>query len=121
MTGSLSKRTVLRTGYGAMILVLVLSAVEAYRIQLSVSEQHLGIYRHYVEQDAALATLRRNLWQAGTDIRDFFIRTTPQQAAALRVQLHASKRTMRLISFCGPPTSSHGSHTLYEWPIFDLL
>ena len=89
MTGPLSKRTVLRTGYGAMILVLVLSAVEAYRIQLSVSEQHLGIYRHYVEQDAALATLRRNLWQAGTDIRDFFIRTTPQQAAALRVQLHA--------------------------------
>src|SRR4051812_39750847 len=34
-----SKRTALRTGYGAVIAVLVLSAVEAYRIQVSVSQQ----------------------------------------------------------------------------------
>ena len=72
-----------------MIAVLVLSAFEAYRIQVSVSEQHLGIYRHFVEQDAELATLRRNLWQAGSDIRDFFIQSTPQQAASLRSQLEA--------------------------------
>jgi signal transduction histidine kinase len=71
--------------------VLVLSAVEAYRIQVSVSEQHVEIYRHYVEQDDALATLRRNLWQAGTDVRDFFIQTTPQQAEVLREQLDALK------------------------------
>ena len=32
-----------------------------------------------------------------------------------------SKRTTMLTSFWDPPTSSHGSHTLYEWPIFDLL
>lgn len=89
MTGPLSKRAVLRTGYGAMIAVLVFSAFEAYRIQVSVSEQHLGIYRHFVEQDAELATLRRNLWQAGSDIRDFFIQNTPQQAGALRSQLQA--------------------------------
>ena len=38
-----SKRTVLRAGYGAVIAVLVLSTVEAYRIQVSVSRQHLEI------------------------------------------------------------------------------
>ncbi len=81
----------LRTGYGAVIVLLVLSAVEAYRIQVSVSQQHLDIYRHYVEQEAALAALRRNLWQAGTDVRDFFIQTTPEQAAILRSQVQALK------------------------------
>jgi signal transduction histidine kinase len=88
---ALSKRAVLRTGYGAVIVLLVLSAVEAYRIQVSVSQQHLDIYRHYVEQEAALAALRRNLWQAGTDVRDFFIQTTPEQAAILRSQVQALK------------------------------
>ena len=84
-----SKRAVLRTGYGAVIGVLILSAVEAYRIQTSVSEQHLGIYRRFIEQDGYLATLRRNLWLSGSDVRDFFINTTPTQATQLRSQLQA--------------------------------
>jgi signal transduction histidine kinase len=92
MTQGLSKRAVLRAGYGAVIAVLVLSAVEAYRIQASVSRQHLEIYRHYVDQDAVLATLRRNLWLAGNDVRDFFISTTPAQAETLKSQLAALKR-----------------------------
>jgi signal transduction histidine kinase len=82
-----SKRAALRAGYGAVIAVLVLSAAEAYRIQVSVSRQHLESYRHYVEQDEALATLRRNLWLAGNYVRDFFIDATPAQAGVLRAQL----------------------------------
>jgi signal transduction histidine kinase len=83
----LSKRAVLRAGYGAVIAVLVLSAVEAYRIQASASQQQLQIYRSYVDQEGTLSILRRNLWLAGNDIRDFFISTTPQQAAMLRSQI----------------------------------
>ena len=86
MTGALSKRAVLRIGYGAVIGILVFAAVEAYRIQSTVSEQSVEIYRHYVDQDTAVATLRRNLWLTGTYIRDFFIQTTPQQAAILEEQ-----------------------------------
>jgi len=77
----------LRAGYAAVIAVLVFAAVEAYRIQSSVSVQHLEIYRHYVEQDATVAILRRNLWLAGTYVRDFFIQTTPEQGRQLREQL----------------------------------
>ncbi len=83
---------VLRAGYGAVIAVLVLSAGEAYRIQASLSRQHFSIYRHYVDQDAALSILRRNLWQAGNDVRDFFIQTTPEQAAVLESQLALLKK-----------------------------
>jgi signal transduction histidine kinase len=87
----LSQRAVLRTGYGAVIAVLVLSAFEAYRIQNSISEQTLVIYRHYVDQDKALRVLRFNMWQAGNYIRDFFIVSTPEQAAILRTQLRDLK------------------------------
>jgi signal transduction histidine kinase len=85
--GALSRRAVLRAGYAAILAVLVFAAVEAYRIQSSVSEQHLEIYRRYVDQDANVAILRRNLWLANLYVRDFFIQTTPEQAAALAAQL----------------------------------
>lgn len=89
MFGKLGKRSVLRVGYAAVIGVLVFSAAEAYRIQLSVSQQHLEIYRHYVDEEDALTTLRRNVWLAGNYVRDFFIRTTPEQGQMLRSQLSA--------------------------------
>jgi signal transduction histidine kinase len=88
----LSKRAVLRAGYAAVIAVLVLSAGEAYRIQASASEQQLQIYRSYVDQEGTLSILRRNLWLAGNDIRDFFISTTPQQAAILQSQLDGLRK-----------------------------
>jgi signal transduction histidine kinase len=123
---ALSKRAVLRAGYGAVIALLVLSAVEAYRIQMSVSEQHLGVYRHYVEQDAALATLRRNLWLAGTEVRDFFIQTTPRQAEILHQQLEACKAEDRVALDrlaqlgVGPDVVSKLRHSLDEfWAVVE--
>jgi signal transduction histidine kinase len=83
---------VLRTGYASVLAVLVFAAVEAYRIQSSISEQHIEIYRHYVEQDQEVATLRRNLWLANIYVRDFFIHSTPEQAAELQSQLESLKR-----------------------------
>jgi signal transduction histidine kinase len=90
-----SKRTALRAGYGAVIAVLVLSAVEAYRIQIGVSQRHLEIYRHFVEQDDALAVLRRNLWLAGNYVRDFFIDTTAERDRILAGQLEGLKQENR--------------------------
>jgi signal transduction histidine kinase len=86
-----SKRTVLRAGFGAVLAVLVLSAGEAYRIQSGIAREHLEIYRSYVEQERILAVLRRNLWLAGNYVRDFFIKTTPEQAAILDDQLRSLK------------------------------
>ena len=85
--GTLGRRSVLRAGYAAVIGVLILSAVEAYRIQVNVSQQHIDIFYRYVDQEEALTTLRRNLWLAGNYVRDFFIHPTPTQAAELASQL----------------------------------
>ncbi|PWU12139.1 MAG: hypothetical protein C5B51_01280 [Terriglobia bacterium] len=84
---TLGRRPVLRAGYAVVIGVLVLSVVEAYRIQVSLSGQHEEIYRRYVDEEEHINTLRRNLWQAGNFVRDFFIRSTPEQAQTLRSQL----------------------------------
>ena len=92
MFKKLGKRSVLRAGYAAVLGVLVFSAFEAYRIQSSVSQQHLEIYRRYVDEEDALRTLRRNLWLAGNYVRDFFIRSTPEQGEILRSQLNALKK-----------------------------
>lgn len=67
------------------------STFEAYRIQVNVSQQHLEIYRRYVEEDAALRALRTNVWLAGNFVRDFFILNTPEQAGVLHSQLEALK------------------------------
>jgi len=82
-----SKRAGLRAGYVAVIAVLILCAIEAYRIQVSVSRRHLEIYRHFVERDEALATLRKNLWLANNYVREFFINSTPAQGALFTRQL----------------------------------
>ena len=79
----------LRLGYAAVIVVLILSAMEAYRIQVNVSQQHIQIFYRYVDQEESLTTLRRNLWLAGNYVRDFFIQSTPAQAAELDSQLKA--------------------------------
>jgi len=87
MLRKLGRRSVLRVGYAAVILVLILSAVEAYHIQVTISQQQVEIFRHYVDEEQALTTLRRNLWLEGIYVRDFFIRTTPEQAKILSAQL----------------------------------
>src|SRR5260370_35265868 len=86
-----SKRAALRAGYGAVVAVLVLSAVEAYSIQVGVSQQHLEIYRRFVQQDEALSTLRRNLWLAGNRVRDFFINPTELSGDDLSIHLRVLK------------------------------
>lgn len=48
------KREVLRAGYAMMVALLIISAVEAYRIQQSASLQSADIYRRYVKGGAAV-------------------------------------------------------------------
>jgi signal transduction histidine kinase len=82
-----SSSTVLRFGYVAVIAILVFSTIQAYRIQGIVSEKHIGIYRQYVNQDEALSQLRRSIWLAGNDVRDFFLSSLPDRTAILKAQL----------------------------------
>jgi signal transduction histidine kinase len=121
MIDMLGKRGVLRAGYGAVIAVLVISAVEAYRIQASLSRAHLDIYRHHVAKDAAITKLRRNLWLAGNDVRDFFIRTDASQAEVLRKELRQLRNeNEQALATLEPAPKLHKS--LHEfWSVLEPL
>lgn len=89
----LNRRTVLRGGYGAIIALLAFSSIEAYRIQRTVSDQHIYAYRKYVERDTAITELRNTLSHAGTYVRDFFINTGPESALLLKSQIRKLKQS----------------------------
>ncbi len=89
------RRAVLRAGFAVVLGLLVFSTVEAYRIQSTVTEQHLEIYRDYINHDEALSRLRRHVLLGSTHVRDFFLSTQPDRAAALRGQLDELKADTR--------------------------
>lgn len=87
IAGRISRRPVLRAGYGALLALLVFSAVEAYYIQSTVSEKNIEIYRQYVRQDEAVSELRRAIWQGANHARDFFLSSNPDRLEIFRTQL----------------------------------
>jgi len=88
----IGKRRVLRTGFGIVIGLLILSTISAYRIQESFSARTVAIHHHYVQQQEIITNLRRVLWVAGIDARDFFLNTKPDRAEAYLRQLKTLRK-----------------------------
>jgi signal transduction histidine kinase len=70
-----------------MIALLLGSAVEAYRIQASVSAEHVRIYHRYVAEQEIVYRLRRALYAASLDARDFLLSRRPDRETTFQTQL----------------------------------
>jgi signal transduction histidine kinase len=128
----ISKRTVLRAGYGAMLILLLASALEAYRIQQRASAQNQEIYRRYTKQQDALYRVRRILYLGGIHARDLLLSTAGDrvntyrsQLATLDTEAHESLNLLDLMPPAGDDTSELRRRTeeyvkllatLAEWP-----
>ncbi len=88
----IGKRNVLRTGFGVVIGLLILSTITAYRIQESFSARTVAIHHRYVQQQDIIANLRRVLWVSDIDARDFFLNVSPNRAENYMDQLQRLKR-----------------------------
>ncbi len=77
----------LRAGYGAMVLLLIVSAVEAYRIQASSSRQTAEIYHNHVRLEDTLYRFRRTLFLGALGARDFLLDPRPDRCAVFRAEL----------------------------------
>ncbi len=88
-------RTVSRAGYGAMIVLLILSALEAYRVQRAVSGRSVELYRQYVKQDGLLFELRENVWRSSVYARDFLLSPLPDRGRAFKLQLQQLRDNSR--------------------------
>jgi signal transduction histidine kinase len=87
-----------------VLVLLLFSSAETYRIQKSLSVRRAGIFREYVAQDAALRTLRQNVFLVGNYVRDFFLSTDPERAARLESDLQKA-RTDSLVALSGVDVS----------------
>ena len=76
----IGKRGVLRTGFGVVIGLLILSTITCIRIQESFSARTVAIHHRYVQQQNIITNLRGVLWDSGIDARDFFLNTRPDRA-----------------------------------------
>lgn len=74
-------------GFGAMIALLVISAVEAIRIQSESSRHTTEIYHRFVRKGEALAQIRRQLFLASIYTRDLFLRRQPDRVAVFQGQI----------------------------------
>jgi signal transduction histidine kinase len=81
-------RFVLRTGYGFLIALLIVSAIEAYHIQVGVSEEAGDLYGRYSQQQETLGRVRRNALLAAGNARDLFLNTAPDRIATFRSQIN---------------------------------
>jgi signal transduction histidine kinase len=81
------KKTVLGTGFGIVIGLLILSTALAYQIQESFSQRSLEIHRRYVQQQELLTNLRRVLWMAGITARDYFLNPAANSVEMYRAQI----------------------------------
>ena len=83
----MSKLTVLKLGFGAMVALLVFSAVEGYRIQEQSSRNTAAIYQRFVETGEQLSQMRRLLFAASLTIRDYLFCKEAARSAAFRTEL----------------------------------
>ncbi len=81
------RRSVLRAGFGAVIALSLLSAVEALRVQRNLSTQAAEIYRLHIQQDDILFRLRRTLWLGAIAGRDFLLDPHAGRVATFTAQL----------------------------------
>ena len=86
-SGWLHKLTVLRLGFGAMIALLVFSALQAYRIQQAAAGQTARIYHRFAQQVELQTRIRRTLFLGSINSRDYILSNRGDRLATLRQQL----------------------------------
>lgn len=83
----LSGTLVLHAGYAIVLILLAFSAYEVLWLVRSNSETRITAYEAYLDQEEALAALRRSIWSGSNSARDFFLSRDPHRAARFQAQV----------------------------------
>ncbi len=93
--GRMTKGDVLLAGYSAMILALVLTAVEAQQIHQKSSEEMVEIYHRHLREEERLDRFRGFFSMGGIYAREFLLNPNPDRASVFRDQLAQLKTEAR--------------------------
>jgi len=85
--GWLSRLTVLRLGFGGVLALLGISAIEAFRIQQGAASQTAQISQRFAQQVEIQTTIRRTLYLGSIQSRDYMLSNRPDRLATLLRQL----------------------------------
>jgi Signal transduction histidine kinase len=88
----MDKRAALRTGFGVVIGLLVLSTITAWRIQDNLSRRTIEIHQKYVQRQRNLSGMRRVVWLSGNFVRDFFLNDAPDRIPTFSTQVKALRK-----------------------------
>ncbi|HYM10150.1 MAG TPA: sensor histidine kinase [Bryobacterales bacterium] len=83
----LRKGPVLLAGFTAVMIVLILSAIEGLQIQQRAHEQTVDIYHRHLHEEEMLDRFRSYFSSGGTYARDFLLSRRPDRVATYRKQL----------------------------------
>ncbi len=83
----LQRIAILRFGFGAMILLLLFSALETWRIREASSHQTDETYRRHIHTLNITTRIRRLIYQGSILARDYFLSREPGRRAVFESQL----------------------------------
>ena len=87
MRTGMSSRAVLWAGFGSLLVLMILVAVNANRALDRIEASSGQIRRGFLRRDELLNRLRANLYRSSIDLRDYLLHADPQLADRRRVEI----------------------------------
>lgn len=83
----MSSRAALWVGFGSLLALMILLAVNATGAMARIEAANAQIRRKFLERDALLDRLRNDLFRSGIDLRDYLMHSDPQLAERRRADI----------------------------------
>src|ERR1700722_10653632 len=88
----MSSRAVLWAGFGSLLALMLLVAVNANRALNRIEASSAQIRRGFLRRDELLDRLRANLYRSSIDLRDFLLHADPQLADTRRAEIQHTQQ-----------------------------
>src|SRR5580693_4293697 len=87
----MSSRAVLWAGFGSLLVLMILVAVNANRALDRIEASSGQIRRGFLRRDELLDRLRANLYRSSIDLRDYLLHADPQLADRRRAEIQRTQ------------------------------
>jgi signal transduction histidine kinase len=91
----LSHRVVLWTGFGVLLVLMVVLAIRADFALKDIEKRNARIRQDFLTRDALLNQLRSNLYKSGIDVRDYLLETDESRAEERGQELRVTRKEMQ--------------------------
>lgn len=87
----LKTRSVLLLGFGVLLVLLLLSGLNALHLLSQLETRNETILREFLQQQQDLDKIRSSIYLSGTNVRDYLLEPDPEQAEQSRMALENAR------------------------------